>query len=114
MFTLGHRQFRWYALLFVAGLLGGYAIAVLTFVRERVDIAYANNVKGNDLRLHRATVRHSSRTSRVCWVSRTAARCSSEEAGNLRSHYIPKRACFRHYRAVRREKRPLAITDFVI
>ena len=42
MFTLGHRQFRWYALLFVAGLLGGYAIAVLTFVRERVDIAYAN------------------------------------------------------------------------
>ena len=42
MFALGQRQFRWYALLFVAGLLGGYAITVLTFLRERVDIAYAN------------------------------------------------------------------------
>ena len=42
MFTLGQRQFRWYAVLFVAGLLGGYAIVVLTFLRERVDIAYAN------------------------------------------------------------------------
>src|SRR5262245_48226394 len=42
MFTLGQRQYRWYAVLFVAGLLGGYAIAVLTFLRERVDIAYAN------------------------------------------------------------------------
>jgi prolipoprotein diacylglyceryl transferase len=42
MFTLGQRQLRWYALLFVGGLLGGYAIAVATFLRERVDIAYAN------------------------------------------------------------------------
>jgi prolipoprotein diacylglyceryltransferase len=42
MFTLGQRQFRWYAWLFVGGLLGGYVIAVLIFLRERIDIAYAN------------------------------------------------------------------------
>jgi phosphatidylglycerol---prolipoprotein diacylglyceryl transferase len=42
MFTLGDRQFTWYAFLFVCGLLGGYAIVVATFMRERVDITYAN------------------------------------------------------------------------
>src|SRR5262245_43170006 len=42
MFTLGQRQFRWYAVLFVAGLLGAYAIAATIFLRERIDIAYAN------------------------------------------------------------------------
>jgi prolipoprotein diacylglyceryl transferase len=42
MFTVGHRPFTWYAFLFVCGLLGGYAIAVATFARERIDITYAN------------------------------------------------------------------------
>src|SRR5262245_55567208 len=42
MFALGDRPVTWYALLFVGGLLGAYAIAVATFVRERVDITYAN------------------------------------------------------------------------
>jgi len=42
MFALGGRAFTWYAFLFVLGLLGGYAILVATFVRERVDITYAN------------------------------------------------------------------------
>ena len=34
MFALGDRRFTWYALLFVGGLLGGYAIAVTTFIRR--------------------------------------------------------------------------------
>lgn len=42
MFTVGHRQFTWYAFLFVCGLLGGYAIVLATFMRQRVDITYAN------------------------------------------------------------------------
>ena len=42
MFALGGRVFTWYAFLFVLGLLGGYAILVATFLRERVDITYAN------------------------------------------------------------------------
>src|SRR5262245_11197989 len=45
MFTLsGGRQVTWYAFLFVCGLLGGYAILLATFARERVDITYANIV----------------------------------------------------------------------
>src|SRR5215831_16335026 len=42
MFTLGDRPFTWYAFWFVCGLLGAYGIAVATFVRERIDITYAN------------------------------------------------------------------------
>jgi len=42
MFAVGNRLVTWYALLFVLGLLGGYAIAVATFRRERIDITYAN------------------------------------------------------------------------
>lgn len=42
MLALGDRQVTWYAFLFVCGLLGGYAIVVATFLRERVDITYAN------------------------------------------------------------------------
>jgi prolipoprotein diacylglyceryl transferase len=42
MLMLGDRPLTWYAFLFVCGLLGGYAIVVVTFVRERVDITYAN------------------------------------------------------------------------
>lgn len=42
MLVLGDRTLTWYALLFVCGLLGGYAIVVAMFIRERVDITYAN------------------------------------------------------------------------
>jgi prolipoprotein diacylglyceryl transferase len=42
MLTVGGRPLTWYAFLFVCGLLGGYAIVVATFIRERVDITYAN------------------------------------------------------------------------
>jgi phosphatidylglycerol---prolipoprotein diacylglyceryl transferase len=42
MFTIGERHLTWYALLFVCGLLGAYAIAAATFVREGIDITYAN------------------------------------------------------------------------
>lgn len=42
--ALGGRPLSWYAVLFVLGLLGGYAILVSTFLRERIDIAYANIV----------------------------------------------------------------------
>src|SRR5262249_37023726 len=39
MFALGGRPFGWYALLFVAGLLAGYAIVVWTYMREGIDVA---------------------------------------------------------------------------
>ena len=42
MLTLGDRPVTWYAFLFVLGLLGAYGIAAATYVRERVDITYAN------------------------------------------------------------------------
>ena len=42
MLMFGDRPLTWYAFLFVCGLLGGYAIVVATFVRERVDVTYAN------------------------------------------------------------------------
>ena len=42
MFALGDRRFTWYALLFVLGLLGGYAIVVAGFTKDHIDIAYAN------------------------------------------------------------------------
>src|SRR5262245_9055267 len=42
MLAIGERGLTWYAFLFVCGLLGGYAIIVTTFLRERVDITYAN------------------------------------------------------------------------
>jgi len=42
MLAVDGRPFTWYALLFVCGLLGGYAILVATFMRERIDITYAN------------------------------------------------------------------------
>jgi prolipoprotein diacylglyceryl transferase len=42
MLAIGDRPVTWYAFLFICGLLGGYAIVAATFVRERVDITYAN------------------------------------------------------------------------
>jgi phosphatidylglycerol---prolipoprotein diacylglyceryl transferase len=42
MFTIGDRPLTWYAFLFVCGLLGAYALAAATFIRERIDITYAN------------------------------------------------------------------------
>ena len=42
MFVLGQREFTWYALLFVSGLLGAYAIAARTMMAEGIDIVYVN------------------------------------------------------------------------
>jgi phosphatidylglycerol:prolipoprotein diacylglycerol transferase len=42
MFVVGQREFTWYALLFVGGLLGGYVIVARTFMAEGIDIVYAN------------------------------------------------------------------------
>jgi prolipoprotein diacylglyceryl transferase len=42
MFVLGQREFTWYALLFVGGLLAGYVIVARTFMAEGIDIVYAN------------------------------------------------------------------------
>src|SRR5262249_8873895 len=42
LLVLGARPLRWYAFLFVFGLLGAYAIVVVPFTRERVDVPYAN------------------------------------------------------------------------
>ena len=42
MFVLGQREFTWYALLFVSGLLVGYVIVGRTFMAEGIDIVYAN------------------------------------------------------------------------
>lgn len=42
MLAIGDRPITWYALLFVAGLLGGYLIALASFRRDRVDVTYLN------------------------------------------------------------------------
>ena len=42
MFVLGLREFTWYALLFVSGLLGAYVIAARMLMAEGIDIIYAN------------------------------------------------------------------------
>src|SRR5262245_11793430 len=42
MSALGDRRFTSYALLFVLGLLGGYAIVVASVTKDHIDIAYAN------------------------------------------------------------------------
>src|SRR6185295_20276346 len=42
MFVLGQREFTWYALLFVSGLLGAYAIAARTMMAEGIDIVYVS------------------------------------------------------------------------
>ena len=42
MFVLGQREFTWYALLFVSGLLVGYVIVGRTLMAEGIDTVYAN------------------------------------------------------------------------
>jgi len=42
MLVLGQREFTWYALLFVSGLLGAYGIAARTMMAEGIDIVYVN------------------------------------------------------------------------